>query len=602
MNIVGLNKLAAAPPQPRGQGTATSKEGKSFEDVLGQSQTETKESKAPARPLAKEDRSQPKAQNATEKKEATPSALPTQPNTPVLDKPVITERLMPAPNEVPMVNPMTKPVVSSVKDDESVDALTRRAVWSSFLKKMKDELGVSAEDVLGAFDSLSAEDLAKPPQQTVDKVVMALGLEPQQTQQAKQYFMELIDRTQARSIGEELSHSEKQISLTLMSQREVERKNQNKAIDNLNQNFFMKGPFERPPAAPQATPRMEAPAPLTDANKLDTPFVVPNEGASPSASSQTGFALPKELQAPVAKSAAPAPKVDIDALIKRFTEGQGQSEQVTAQHASATKTALNPQMIMPAVPQLQTASSAESGVTAARTATTSGAEAMAAINAIFGQGANNQNTDAELTDDQRFTQDASYLSPSLGADGQSLVQGQPSEFQQQLSSAAPNQPMAVPDLVKNAQVMVQDGGGEMKVTLTPEGLGEVAMKVSVKDGKVNVQMITESDEAKRMIERSLGDLKSQLAQNQLQVTDIKIDTASNLGKQLEQQYNDAQRQMAQQTLEQFRQDHQGWRRSHFEVPGAKVYKNQADAPRDVQAPTSVGSRNRGGSRRLDLVA
>ncbi len=59
--------------------------------------------------------------------------------------------------------------------DESIDNLTRRVVWTDFLRKMKEELGVSAEDVLDAFASLSPEELALPPQQNVDKVVMALG-------------------------------------------------------------------------------------------------------------------------------------------------------------------------------------------------------------------------------------------------------------------------------------------------------------------------------------------------------------------------------------------------------------------------------------------
>ncbi len=140
----------------------------------------------------------------------------------------------------------------------------------------------------------------------------------------------------------------------------------------------------------------------------------------------------------------------------------------------------------------------------------------------------------------------------------------------------------------------------MKVKLNQDGLGEVAMKVNVEHGKVSVQMITESDEAKLLIERELADLKNQLQANHLQVDTIKVDTASNLGKQLDQQYQEAHRQMAQQTLEQFRQDHQGWRRSFFEVPGVRQYKGQSEAPRDAAAPT--GSARRAGSRRLDLVA
>src|SRR5262249_9509337 len=138
------------------------------------------------------------------------------------------------------------------------------------------------------------------------------------------------------------------------------------------------------------------------------------------------------------------------------------------------------------------------------------------------------------------------------------------------------------------------------VTLAPDGLGDVAMKVSVRDGKVSVQMITESDEAKKLIERQLGDLKTSLASQHLNVDGIKVDTATNISKQMEQQYHNAQRQMAEQTLEQFRQDQRGWRHSFFETPALRVYKGQGEAPRDIPDPTA-SSRSKA-SRRLDLVA
>ena len=61
------------------------------------------------------------------------------------------------------------------------------------------------------------------------------------------------------------------------------------------------------------------------------------------------------------------------------------------------------------------------------------------------------------------------------------------------------QAMPVNDLVSQAHMMMKDGGGEMRVVLTPEGLGEVAMKISVDGNKVNVQMITQSDDAKKLL-------------------------------------------------------------------------------------------------------
>ena len=79
--------------------------------------------------------------------------------------------------------------------------------------------------------------------------------------------------------------------------------------------------------------------------------------------------------------------------------------------------------------------------------------------------------------------------------------------------------------------------------------------------------------------------------------------ATNMGRQLEQQYQDAQRQHAHAALEQFRQDQQGWRRSFFDLPTVRDYQSQGRAPQDMASPNaSASARKVAGSRRLDLVA
>ena len=502
-----------------------------------------------------------------------------------------------------VVNPASKQPVA-VNQDGEVDSLTRRVVWNDFLRKMKDDLGISAEDVLSAFQSLSQEDMAKPPEQTVDKVVMAMGLDGQQAQIAKQYFTELINKTKPGSMGEELADSQKHISLTLMSQRELSRRGNNKAVDNIQQKFFMNGSYPRPQEAVAAAPAGTAPYIPKAVVDEDGYVSYVNPQEQQQAAGQDPMLAPSAM-APVTAGAKAAPNsaridanpkmtealekmqpqdaadkslAEVDGLIKKFMAGQAQSAQV-------------PQAAIPAA--------VAGGGSAAGHATAAAIPAaQMMVNQFLGKDAGSSKDSGE---ESGYTADASYLAGLNGEQQNARAANGPSDFQQQLSSVAPAPPMAVPDLVQNAQVLVRDGGGEMKVTLTPDGLGEVAMKVSVQDGKVNVQMITESDEAKKLIERQLGELKSSLTGHHLQVTEIKVDTATNIGKQMEQQYQDAQRQQAQQTLEQYRQDQQGWRKSFFEVPAAKIYKGQNEAPRDVQAPSSASSR-RAGSRRLDLVA
>jgi flagellar hook-length control protein FliK len=543
--------------------------------------------------------------------------------------------------------------VASLPGKDGVDSLTRRAVWNDFLRKMKNEFGISAEDVLHAFSSLSDEDLAKPPGETVDKLVMALGLNDQQAALAKQYFQELIQKTRSRSLGEELAASSKQINLSLMSQREMRLRSMDRALERMNRDFFMKGrdtaaiaramdtspqPNSQRLAAATASVDGKTPtaaqkgrdalAALTpDFSSATTPALsMPDATTAPSVAADTtgslaGTSTLADPSAPVPATAgkdgvfnplaAGMQPVDgkdrsVDQLIRKFMATQTGAESkavasgASAHHAAALAAGADPG----AMTQTAAANTAPSAATAL--ATPPAAAAMTSLNHILAGLQGGGADDGADTDGD--SSDASYLNAPLIDPGPLGKQTQSIQtdggFAAQLNAPKPGQPVAVPDLIEHARLMVHKGGGDMKVTLSPDGLGQVAMKVSVDQGKVNVQMITESDEAKKLIERQLGDLKTQLASHHLQLSDIKVDTATNLGRQLEQQYHDAQRQATQQAWEQFNQNNQGWRRSFFEVPSARVYKGQAEAPRDAQAPgvTAANSRRGAGSRRLDLVA
>lgn len=573
MQLGGLDNLFRDHQAPAAKGNTTVKDESksSFEKAMGQQQQQ----------------SPPKAEG---------NGLPSAPTAPTWGGPVVTERIYSAPAEMPVAKPTLSFAGKDLEAEESVDNLTRRVVWADFLRKMKEEFDVSAEDVLDAFASLSPEELALPPQQNVDKVVMALGLEPQSAQLAKQYFSDLIAKTKPKSLGEELEVSGRQINLTLMTQRELQRKQLDRRLEAMNSNFFIQRPQAAVPSTAIAAATIPAPTATGTEQTMATPGKpelnpllqqmepvkeVPFEQPVPHLSPRNE--APIAVNSPSADGNAAPPtykESPVDQILRQFVVPRPVA--VKTDHVSEL-----PQMVTsPVAPPIKTETPIVN--------MTSAAPMLGFARPEFG--------DSTAGEDEDFTSDASYLGATLA--GESGVQGatQAGEFRNELQQAAPvqSQPGGVQDIVSQAQVMIRDGGGEMKVKLNQDGLGEVAMKVNVEHGKVSVQMITESDEAKRLIERELADLKTQLQANHLQVDTIKVDTATGLGKQLDQQYQDAQRHMAQQTLEQFRQDHQGWRRSFFEVPGVKQYKGQAEAPRDGQAP--MASNRRAGSRRLDLVA
>lgn len=552
MKLAGINNLLRETPATQAKGRAFSAKGESkssFEEVFGQA-TEAKPQASP------QDKVTVKSEEKT---------LPAQPTPPSLSGPLKADQL-PLPQAEPAVlMPLvsTAPVIAN--PEQEVDGLTRRVVWNDFLRKMKEEFGVTAEDVLNAFSSLSAEELAQPPEQNVEKVVMALGLDPQAAQIAKQYFNELLHKTNPKSLGDELASSGRQIDLTLMSQRELQRKQTDRRLDQMQTSFFMKNE-----KAMAERPMAEKPMAASIAKPTQMPFEKPLE-------TSIDDMAPLMSQMQEVDSSA-IPDTAVDDLVKKFVSAQA------APAKAIPVTDMPPMMMAPA-----TKANANPNPVAALAPT---------VTPVLERGENGETA----TEDEDFTSDASFLGGGITGDSSTQGLNVGGEFKTTLAQAAPGAPQAsgIQDIVSQAQVMVRDGGGEMKVKLNQEGLGEVAMKVNVDQGKVSVQMVTESDEAKRLIDRHLHDLRESLSANSLQVETIKVDTASNIGKQLDQQYQDAQRQAAHQALEQFRQDHQGWRRSFFEVPGARNYKGQTEGPRDVQPPTDSG--RRAGSRRLDLVA
>lgn len=84
----------------------------------------------------------------------------------------------------------------------------------------------------------------------------------------------------------------------------------------------------------------------------------------------------------------------------------------------------------------------------------------------------------------------------------------------------------IDEIMSQARYLVKKGGGEVTVKMSPEGMGEVQLKVLLQDGKLNVEMQTQDKNVKKLIEESLSDLKSGLAAHRLSLEHVKIDTVN----------------------------------------------------------------------------
>ncbi|MCB0415028.1 MAG: flagellar hook-length control protein FliK, partial [Bdellovibrionales bacterium] len=155
---------------------------------------------------------------------------------------------------------------------------------------------------------------------------------------------------------------------------------------------------------------------------------------------------------------------------------------------------------------------------------------------------------------------------------------------------------------QQSQLLATKGGGEAKIKLNPDGLGEITMKVKVADGRVHVDLLAENNHTKKLIEKGLGDLKANLAAHKLDVDMIKVDLSNNVADQFKDQQRDAERHFAQQFLQDFRQNNQGFRQN-FSYPGESLFKSQLeDRAINYSEGNPVPTKAKKSSRRLDLVA
>ena len=111
------------------------------------------------------------------------------------------------------------------------------------------------------------------------------------------------------------------------------------------------------------------------------------------------------------------------------------------------------------------------------------------------------------------------------------------------------------EIMNKAQYLVTKGGGEVTVKMSPEGLGELQLKVIFQDGKLNVEMQTQNKDIKKLVEDSLSELKSGLAAHRLSLEHVKINTveATNADNNTQFQSNLNQSGSQDQAREQWRE-------------------------------------------------
>ena len=177
----------------------------------------------------------------------------------------------------------------------------------------------------------------------------------------------------------------------------------------------------------------------------------------------------------------------------------------------------------------------------------------------------------------------------------------------------------VAELGTNVSFHAHKGGGEMKIILHPDDMGEVHVKVGTKNGKVEVQVTAENEGVAKLLRGGSKDLESSLKGQNLSLAKFEVtvndsgsvmatDTKTSLNEQFLSQQNNPQHHggFAQANADDGRSG-QRWGADQGSQQGGGYASLREEAARisagtAFSAPTNRARESMGSSRRLDVVA
>lgn len=473
-----------------------------------------------------------------------------------------------------------------------------------FMDSMESELGIPPTKIVEAMAQLNPSDIRKSPEETAQQVIENLDLPPEEFGTAFALYMAFLQQSKTSDSKPEQMFIQQpmvaaQPGLNALSP-ELRREKINQSLDVMNQKFFMQNQklSDQKPGAleiPQGMELVQESAP-----KAKQPFLTEMEmEALAERQAENPIKTPMEtpLMAPdmakIKSAQAKSPKTTPDDF---FALGA-----LKAQMGDQGK--VPPKAEMPMMDQASVPN--ESAVQQL---------ASAMPNEASDQGDSFMNTDGSSQEKTNLPGKSAKVSaddffPSLGL-GTSSKSEAPQSLNAVVAKDGAQTQVNIDKLADQAKMIVFKGGGEAVVKLNPDGMGEVRLKILVQDGKVNLEMATETKEAKKLIESSISELRNSLAGHKLTIDQVKVDVGNQASTDSQGQKNmDAKPDLNQgrQFMSQFRDEMSGRRDSFVEMPGLRGYQSKRSQPDPIAAAPEVSSASRrssspGRGQRMNLVA
>jgi flagellar hook-length control protein FliK len=509
----------------------------------------------------------------------------------------------------------------------------REQVMLEFMDSMESEFGIPPQRIVEAMTKIPKSEQLSSPEDSASQVIAQLNLPDDDEQKALALYLGMLaqlkmaqESPMPKAAMMAAGAATAATAPALVSAQE-KRASLNHSLDQMNSKFFMQGPNAMKPGS-QAVTKFNSPVP--EMPDLDTkPDIFPQDKVAFNPQSQSEK-LPSFMRNPEVIQ-KPDPGLNemqqqMQNVDPNSKEGQALLKSLATLSASAA--ALN--QGLKSDPKNMQALKAEQVLIdpkAQGTATASAASAagLAALGFNGGDDDSDDTSSGEHSSPDQQLMTSQLTNPHLSHSQAQGVGGE-TQFGAMMAAAgaganhavSANEKQAnIQQLMNQAQYLIKKGGGEAKIQMAPEGIGQVHMKMTVLDGKVNLEMQAETKEAKKLIESSLGDLKTHLAHHQLAMDQVKVDVGNQTSSDAQSQ-DSKQRQMDPRQEQSKDQTRQFWsefngsgggfeRRGGFtDSPGVRAYGGtRRESP---LTPTNSGTAQArmlagsGKGRGLDLVA
>ena len=500
---------------------------------------------------------------------------------------------------------------------EGVDYATpqekREHMMHQFMDSMESELGIPPQKIVAAMSSLPTEDQNRPPEQTMGKILSQVSkemdLKPEQVSKAAGLYAKMLKETGYNAtVGGGAFAAGQKLAQNDPNQQQMEQK-----IDQVTDDFMS-------PSRQRPTPSIESMlSPKSQDPKL--PNFFPQNGQEmggqrgPQMAQNDGY---------VSGSMFPNSKEDGDTLSAIMKELQNPENTSRENGLGLAKETTLAALIAKANSERSSlAKNSLESVNMESLMDSSEVSGFESLDGFSQQGFSQQGFESSAQDS--FSQGRTDFSELPVDEGFSVEEFSSTPFQATrtetqfapkavtATSAATalenTEGSSVNDVIQKAQVIARQGGGQVKVQLNSEGLGQVDLKVDVKDGNVNVQMLTDHVEAKKALEGAVSELRTALSTQKLNVEGIKVDVSNDTTSEFRDQ-NEGDRERGRELAQDFRdrshqerQAQQGLR--HFQAMGRGYLNNSSDETVDPLRSSSLNQMQGstyGASGRLNLVA